>query len=441
MKRKKLLVIIIIAVLIAGVLSYALLRNKNNSTLSYAIKPVEIGDIQNLVVATGTVNPVTTVEVGSQVSGRIEKLYVDYNSRVKAGQIIAQLEQSLFTTKVKQSEANYKSAAASLEKTKVNLDNAKKALERTKNLFTKGFASPQEKDAAEEIYLSCQAEVKAAEARLEQAAAQLDSNKVDLEHTIITSPIDGIVISRNVNVGQTVAASFQAPVLFEIANDLAKMQIDCNVDEADIGSIKEGQQATFTVDAFPEEVFQGKVIQVRFNPIIVQNVVTYNTIIEVDNVGLKLKPGMTATVSIVVDERRDVLKVPNTALRFTANLSLEEKSKLFENLSSEVGNKRKEMKQSLENSKGGNFPTDIKGSMFLFKSSMSNMLQGKLSLIWILNDKKEAIPLRIITGLSDENYTEIVDGDLIEGQMVITGLDSGSEKTTKAEPRFGPPPF
>ncbi|MCP2521126.1 efflux RND transporter periplasmic adaptor subunit, partial [SCandidatus Aminicenantes bacterium Aminicenantia_JdfR_composite] len=228
------------------------------------------------------------------------KLYADFNSLVKKGQVIAELEQSLFITRVHQSEANYKSAKAEVEKAKVRLNNAKKALDRAMRLYEKSLISKEEKEKAEETYYSALADLQSAEARLEQAKAQLESAKVDLEHTIITSPIDGIVISRNVNVGQTVAASFQAPVLFRIAEDLTRMYLTCHVDEADIGRVKPGQRVIFTVDAFPEEKFEGKVIQVRYNPQTIQNVVTYDTIVEVRNNELKLRPGMTATISIII---------------------------------------------------------------------------------------------------------------------------------------------
>lgn len=433
MKRKKLIIIAIIIVIAAAALSYAVLFNRRDNEMSYVMKPVEVGDIQRIVVATGALNPVTTVEVGSQVSGRIAKLYADFNSRVKEGELVAQLDQSLFLTRVKQSEANYKSSAAALEKAKVNLDNAQKALDRTTDLFAKGIASPQENDKAEETFYASQAEVKAAEARLEQALAQLDSNKVDFQHTIIKSPIDGIVISRNVNVGQTVAASFQAPVLFEIANDLTKMQIDCNVDEADIGSIREGQSATFTVDAFPEEVFQAKVVQVRFAPVIVQNVVTYDTIIEVNNPELKLKPGMTATASIIVDERKNVLKVPNAALRFTPDLSPEEISKLLK----KAAEKASEQKQQLQSSSEMRERRQPGYSM-MQEGQRERMQMKKPPMVWILNEKRELQPIIVLTGLSDANYTEVIRGRLKKDEKVITGIELSQESSSGGGPLGSP---
>jgi HlyD family secretion protein len=423
--KKKSLIVVIIIVIAAGALSYAFLFNKKDDAMNYVLEPAEIGDIQSIVVATGTLNPVTTVEVGSQVSGRIAKLNADFNSRVKKGEIIAELDQSLFITKVKQSEANYKSAAAALEKAKVNLDTAKKQFERTKDLFAKGFASPQEQDAAEENYYANQAEVKASEARLEQALAQDESNKVDLEHTIISSPIDGVVISRNVNVGQTVAASFQAPVLFEIANDLAKMQIDCNVDEADVGKVREEQKVSFTVDAFPDEVFRGKVTQIRFAPVIVQNVVTYDTIIEVQNPELKLKPGMTATVSIVVDERNGILKIPNAALRFVPELAPEEISALISKATEQLSERRKQMQKPSEGQ------ARREGGFLRGQEGQSPSMQGKKPpVVWTLNKKKQLVPILVATGLSDANYTEILRGGLKKGQKVITQVELASEQSS-----------
>jgi HlyD family secretion protein len=268
---------------------------------------------------------------------------------------------------------------------------------------------------------------------LEQALAQHESNQVDLEHTVISSPIDGIVISRNVNVGQTVAASFQAPVLFEIANDLTKMQIDCNVDEADVGSIREGQRTTFTVDAFPDEIFQGKVVQVRFAPIIVQNVVTYDTIIEVDNTELKLKPGMTATVSIVVDERKGILKVPNAALRFTPDLSPEEISKIFKKAAEQSMERRAQMQESPE----GRARTD--GGFSTEEERQRPFIQGKKPpVVWILNKKKQLQPIFVITGLSDANFTEIARGRLSKNQEVITGMELASEQSGSGDTLSSP---
>ncbi|MFQ5721193.1 MAG: efflux RND transporter periplasmic adaptor subunit, partial [Candidatus Aminicenantales bacterium] len=242
--KKKVILTVVIVVIIAGlVLSFTVFKNNHNNSLKYKKEPVDRGDIAAVVVTSGTLNPVTIVDVGSQVSGRIAKLYADFNSHVKKDQIIAELDQSFYLTRVQQNKANYERSKAALEKAKVTLENLKKKYYRALELFEKNLISYEEKETAETQYLNAVADLKSAEANLKQTKSQLESSKVDLAYTIIKSPIDGIVISRNVNVGQTVAASFQAPVLFRIANDLSKMQVECSVDEADIGKIKEGQRA------------------------------------------------------------------------------------------------------------------------------------------------------------------------------------------------------
>ena len=329
--KKKIIIPILILVIAASIIFWYTRSNatKNNNQ-QFKVEEVRRGDIEALVVTTGTLNPVKIVDVGSQVSGRIKNIYVDFNSKVKQGQVIAELDQEFFLTRVKQNEANFQSAKASLEKTKVNLENIKKQYERSLELFEKELISFETKENSETQYYSAKADVQSAEAGIKQAESQLESGKVDLEYTVIKSPIDGIVINRNINVGQTVAASFQAPVLFQIADKLDKMQVECSVDEADIGKVQEGQKVRFTVDAFPDENFSGRVIQVRYSPVTVQNVVTYTTIVQVDNPELKLRPGMTANASIVVGQASNALLVSNAALRFTPQLSAEEMKAIFE---------------------------------------------------------------------------------------------------------------
>src|SRR5437763_3397625 len=260
------------------------------------------GAITQLVTATGTLNPVTNVQVGSQVSGNIQRLFVDFNSEVKAGQTVAQIDPMLFQAAVTQAEGDLASAQAGLELAKVNAG-------RIQRLFTEKNSSQQDLDQAN-------ATLHQAEASMKIKQGALDKAKADLDHCTITSPIDGVVISRSVDVGQTVAASLQAPVIFQIANDLTKMQIDSNVAEADVGAVEVGQDVDFTVDAFPTRTFHGKVVQVRNAPITVQNVVTYDTVIGVENKELKLKPGMTANVSIIIAHKDNVLELKNAALRF-----------------------------------------------------------------------------------------------------------------------------
>ncbi|OGD18319.1 MAG: hypothetical protein A2W03_14385, partial [Candidatus Aminicenantes bacterium RBG_16_63_16] len=329
MKKKAIIGIVVVAVAAGAILGWSLLKNNKTSVAKYRFDKVTKGDLEAVVTTSGTVNPITKVEVGSQVSGKIAKMYVDYNSQVKEGQILAELDRLPFQTRVSQSQANYLSALASLEKSKVTLQNLKSKYERSLSLAEKNLISADEKEAAEANYLGAKTDVQRAEASVAQAKSQLESSQLDLSYAIIRSPMDGIVISRNMEAGQTVQASFSAPKIFEIANDLGKMQVECDVDEADVGKVKEGQKVRFTVDAFPETPFIGTVNQVRFSPTVTQNVVTYTTIVDVDNPELKLRPGMTATVSIITGEAKGVLRIPNAALRFTPNLPAEELAKIM----------------------------------------------------------------------------------------------------------------
>src|SRR5881397_2254929 len=289
---------------IIGLLFIALIvrQCRNGGAGNYQTTTVTRGPITQAVTATGTLNPVVNVQVGSQVSGNIAKLFADFNSQVKAGQVVAQIDPALFQATVTQAEGDLASAQAALELAKLNAT-------RTEELFAKKTSSKADLDQAMATLHQAQATVK-----IKQGA--LDKAKADLDHCTITSPIDGVVISRSVDVGQTVAASLQAPVIFQIANDLTKMQIDANVAEADVGVLEVGQDVDFTVDAFPMRTFHGKVVQVRNAPITVQNVVTYDTVIGVSNPDLKLKPGMTANVSIIISHKDNVLQIKNAALRY-----------------------------------------------------------------------------------------------------------------------------
>src|SRR5216117_746770 len=291
--------------LIVGLLLVGLVvrQCRNSGAGNYQTTTVTRGPITQAVTATGTLNPVVNVQVGSQVSGNIAKLFADFNSQVKAGQVVAQIDPALFQATVTQAEGDVANAQAALELARVNA-------KRTEDLFARKTSSQADVDQALATLHQAEATVK-----IKQGA--LDKAKADLDHCTITSPIDGVVISRSVDVGQTVAASLQAPVIFAIANDLTKMQIDSNVAEADVGVVKIDQNGDFTVDAFPMETFHGKVVQVRNAPITVQNVVTYDTVIGVSNPELKLKPGMTANVSIIAAHKDDVLQIRNAALRYS----------------------------------------------------------------------------------------------------------------------------
>src|SRR5947209_16700802 len=299
MNRRNLLIAAAITVALAV---FVLARCARSSASALQPTAVTRGPITQAVTATGTLNPVVNVQVGSQVSGNIQKLFADFNSPVKAGQTVAQIDPALFQATVTQAEGDLASAQAALELARINAT-------RTQSLVAKQNSAQSDLDQA-------MANLHQAEANVKVKQGALDKAKADLDHCTILSPIDGTVISRSVDVGQTVAASLQAPIIFTIANDLTKMQIDTNVAEADVGVVSVIQYVDFTLDAFPMQTFHGKVVQVRNAPITVQNVVSYDTVIGVSNPDLKLKPGMTANVSIVVAHRDDVLQIKNAALRY-----------------------------------------------------------------------------------------------------------------------------
>jgi HlyD family secretion protein len=415
----------------------------------FQVARLERGTIESAISATGTCNAVVTVQVGSQVSGNIKALYADFNSRVKAGQLVALIDPELFQARVKQALANCQSSNAALEnaranvskadadrssaraaeknqvaavaKAKVAVADAKAKLARRVEMFNNRIISKEDLDTAQAAYDQAVAELEAAEAqhdasihsieageaayrasqtqfevvqaqvRLNQAA--LDQARIDVAHTQITAPVDGIVVSRNMDVGQTVAASFQAPTIFLIAQDLTKMQVDTNVDEADVGRVKVGQQAKFNVDAYPGIVFQGLVKQVRKAPINVQNVITYDAVIEVANPDLKLFPGMTANVNILCDRRDNVLKLPNAALRF------------------------KPPETATAKPTTGGKPEG-----------------GTWRLVYIQGTNLKAQPVRVQLGISDGNFTEVQQGELQEGRQVIVGSVSKAPAATSAPP-------
>ena len=392
MKKKVIILSIIVIVIIAAGLFLYLKGNGKDA--AFKTEKVSRGEIKSVVTATGTVNAVTTVSVGSQVSGTIKRLMVDYNSPVKKGQLLAQIDPSTFQAQVDQAMANLWSAKANMEKAAVATLDARRTLQRSKDLFAQNFIARSDLDTAETNALSAEAQQKVTQAQVGQAQAALKIAETNLQYTNILSPVDGTVISRSVDVGQTVAASFQTPTLFSIAQDLTKMQIDTNVDEADIGKILVGQAVSFTVDAYPDTIFAGKVAVVRNAPITVSNVVTYDVVIQVDNSQLKLKPGMTANVSISIETRKNVLRIPNAALRFK--------------------------------------PTDVK-----VKSDKTSDKQGmKGTKVWILENSKPK-PVKVTIGLSDGNYTEITAGELNEGQEIITdNLNGKKDNSSSGAPRF-----
>ncbi|MDP3112838.1 MAG: efflux RND transporter periplasmic adaptor subunit [Thermodesulfovibrionales bacterium] len=385
----------VLIVIVLGIAAFFFLRNKDNG-LKYRTEKIAKGVIETNVTATGAVNAVTTVLVGTQVSGTIKNIYVDFNSPVKKGQLIALIDPSIFETQVEQARANLFSAKANLEKAEASLVDAKRTFERNKQLFSKDLIARSDVDTAETNNETAKAQVSASKAQIAQTGAALKNSQANLGYTRILSPVDGVVISRNVDVGQTVAASFQTPTLFTIAQDLTKMQINTNVGEADIGSMKVGQDVEFTVDAYPDITFKGRVWQVRNAPITIQNVVTYDVVIKVDNPELKLKPGMTANVSVIVSIKKDVLKIPNAALRF----------------------------KPLE--KGTGTPAKGMGGS-----------EKKGAGVWILENNKPK-RIKVVTGMSDGNFTELISGDIKEGQEVIVEslIKPKGQSSSSQGPRF-----
>lgn len=314
--KKTIITLVVIAAIVASVGGYYYTRPGPEPKVSTA--QVSRGDITEAVAATGTLDAVTAVTVGSQVGGIIQELGagIDFNSIVKKGQVLLRINPDAINTQIEQAQATLVQRQADLERNKVTVEDANVKLKRARELFTRQLCTQADLDTAEVTVKSAVASQKSSEAALTQAQANLNAQEVNLAHTIIMSPIDGIVVQRSVDVGQTVQANYQSPTLFIVAADLTKMKCTANIDESDVGKIRPGQNVRFRIDAYPTDTFTGKVIQVRLQPIVVQNVVTYGTVIEVPNLELKLKPGMTANVQIEIAKKTDVVRVPNTAIRF-----------------------------------------------------------------------------------------------------------------------------
>jgi HlyD family secretion protein len=437
-KRKKkylIAIVIVILILVGGFFLYQWTGQKG-SNQKFRFAKVERGEVDLVVTATGTINPVINVLVGSQVSGTVKDLYADFNSQVKEGQVIAQIDPAIFQAQVDQAKANVLMNQANLLNAKANLENAKanlvkadvavldakRTLDRNLPLVEKKVIAQATMDTAQTSYDTAVAQKDVAKAQVESAMSQVESSKAQVEQTkaalnlaetnlryaTIRSPVNGTVISRNVDVGQTVAASLQAPTLFTIAKDLTKMQVDTNVSEADVGRITVGQDATFTVDAYPGRIFRGKVSEIRNAPIIVQNVVTYDVVIQVDNQDLKLKPGMTANVSVMIAHREGVLKIPNAALRFQPAFAKTESGKVS--------------------------PPQKVGDQV--KSSQGD--QGRPGRIWILSKEGKETPVSIVLGITDGTFSEVMSGDLRESEEVI--VEETSNKKGPAQ-SSGSPPF
>ena len=389
---------------------------------------VEKGEIRDVVESTGTINAVITVQVGSQVSGTIAKLNVDFNSRVHRGDVVALIDPALFqatllqaTADLENAKANLAAARANLEKVKAGLVQTRADYDRAVGLTKDGITSQQQLDLAKSNFDSANATVNAAAANVTQAEAQVSQKaaavtvaQTNLNYTVIRSPIDGTVVARNVDVGQTVAASLQAPTIFTIAQDLTKMLVYAKTDESDVGNIKVGKEVTFKVDAFPKETFRGTVSQVRMNATTVQNVVTYDSIIEFANPELKLFPGMTAYVTIPVATVQNVLKMPNTALRYKPPMDPEAVLALYKRYGTEPGEK----KQALDAAAAA----EPAGRGAAGAANQQRAPRSDSAVVWKLHADNSLEPVRVSLGITDHSYTEVtalLRGDLKEGDEVI----------------------
>jgi HlyD family secretion protein len=508
LSRKQRLLVAVAGVAVIGLLAFYFWGNQA-SAAEYMTAKVERGNLRNTVTATGTLQAVTTVQVGSQASGTISALYADFNSIVKKGQVVAQLDPAVSKAQVDQARANLQQARASLQQAraavvnsragvsdaqakalaanstaqseqagvssaranlavlKAQLNDAESFLRQQQSLVQAGVIAQRDMETAQTSYQTAkakydqgeaqvnqallgqqsaagagiaqsQAQVQASQAQVQQSQAQvaqaeaqvlqteaaLRMAEVNLGHTTIVSPIDGVVVSRDVNVGQTVAASLSAPTLFTIANDLTQMQVIANIDQADIGLVEQAKSVKFTVDAFPGNDFDGKIQQMRLNPQNTQNVVTYNVVIDVNNPEQKLKPGMTANLTITIDERNNVLKVPNAALRFSPQDA--QRGSGRRNAGDSNGQNRGQGAGQQAGSTGAGANTGgqagaQQGSGRNFASASAPVLAGQTRIVWVLDENKNLNRRRITIGLTDGVSTEVVDGELKEGEMVVTG--------------------
>ena len=429
-----------------AVAAIAAFQLKGNDNPQYFTAKVDRGDIRQVVEATGTINAVTTVQVGSQVSGTVSRLYADFNSRVKRGQVIAQIDPSLFEGSLLQAKADLANARASVATAKANLQKALALqiqttadYERAKALTAQRVMSTQQLDLAKSNYDSAVAGSSAADALVKQAEAQVQQREAavrvaqtNLDYTTIRAPIDGTVIARNVDVGQTVAASLQAPTLFTIAQDLTKMQVYASTDESDVGAMRPNQLVTFKVDAYPKENFSGRVSQVRMNATTVQNVVTYNTIIDFDNPEMKLFPGMTAYITIPVASAIDVLRVPNSALRYKPDLKAEEIRALYKKFGIESAGELQPAANHAavtKNKEPGGTLKQVNHSPAGEQSDTVGLAPTSappldVAVLWKLRPDKTVEPVRIRSGITDHTVTEVAElfnGSLTNNDELVTG--------------------
>jgi HlyD family secretion protein len=422
--------LVLVLALVAGT-SYVLKRRSGKPKVQWETAAVDRGRITARVTATGTLSALVTVQVGSQVSGSIQKLFADFNSTVKKGQVIAKIDPRLFQAALENARANYAQAKATLHKDEVQAQFAGRQFQRQGNLAKEKLIAPSDFDTAESNAGTTLAQVEADRANVKQAQAILHQAEVNMALTDIVSPTDGTVISRNVDVGQTVAASLQAPILFVIAEDLRKMQVDTSVAEADVGKLRAGMAATFSVDAFPGEPFKGTVRQIRNAATTVQNVVTYDAVIDVDNSDLKLRPGMTANVTFVFANKDDVLRVTNAALRFRPSPELVSALKL------EVPHGHRSGTDGVSNG-----PATGSASPARAGNSAKGDEPPDRRTVWVLRNDVPS-PVCIKTGTTDGTKTEVVEGPLQPGDLLVSDatLPAGFKPaTTGLLPGAGPPP-
>ena len=407
-RRRWVWVSALVLMLVAGGVAWRVLRRP--PPLQYQTAAAARGPVVARVTATGILSAVVTVQVGSQVSGRIATLHADYNSTVKKGELIAEIDPALFQANLEQAKANVLAAEGQLKQAEANVLAARRTYDRNKPLRASNLIAQADLDTSETTLEAAKAAVVAARGNLAQARAQLTQSQVNLNYTKILSPIDGTVISRSVDVGQTVAASLQAPTIFTLAGDLQKMQVDTSVAEADVGKLAPGMEATFLVDAFPDERFRGTIRQIRNSPQTQQNVVTYDAVIDVKNPDLKLRPGMTANVTVVYADRQDVLRVPNAALRFRPP---------------------PEMLAALGRGTGGAARVagrDGAGGGTAGRGGAGSA--GAARSLWVLRDGRPA-PAQVTIGVSDGTFTEVISGPLEAGDAVVTGVESAGGSTPR----------
>jgi HlyD family secretion protein len=480
-KKRVLIAGILVVIAVVGVF---FMRRPGTAAIQYFTATADNGSLRNVVNATGVIQTVVTVQIGSQVSGQVEELYADFNSVVKRGQLLAKLDARNFQAQVENAEAsvtaararvrsaeadqktqaaNLLSARANLEAARVTRDNTAVLFQRSSELTKSGVVSRNDYDNAKANAESSQAKLEQAQAavaqveaqsnasaaqleqvraQLQQTLADLDRAKLNLEYCNIFSPVDGVVISRNVDVGQTIAASLQSPTLFTIANDLTRMQVNANIDEADIGNISDQVDVRFTVDAYPNETFRGRIFEIRLNPQTVQNVVTYSVILGIENPEMKLKPGMTANITITVDQRTDVLKVPNAALRYNAPGFRREDFRSPENAPPPVPVAESEETPQFKQEPEPPPPLLAPGQKWdpsqKIKFAAPKRVAHRPGVVFVLDTMGKPEPKRILLGITDGSATEVISGEIKPGDAVIIGDSTQGGQTTTAAT---PPPF